>query len=392
MTRGTVLIAKDGRLCVLADAYDDSLLFFSAHVETRFRAFSGMPLVDYNGVNRSRTYKHLEGNAKMIGQSKRRIISLGWFERRRIMDLLAMTFEQADGDLKPSPKFQFYAAELTKSNGRAIRATEVGDEDCQYKPSWPPEYRPYRPPQHRLLDVGDELFQLAVEQYKSFEQVYSGLPTRPKRQTIYEISLASRRLERMTRDLVPWSEESDASLSSEESDSSLPSPKKRKRTATEPSTASPDKRRGKSPPPEREVSTDCGIRKRLPLKTKQTTKLAGIAVFSAKQALLFKPSNEEDQDDEETLPASKLEDEAEPEPEPQFRTPAQREGAGVARIATTPVGDASSVVRSAEESEDMDEEDIDLEMRNVELEQRKVRLHQMRRALEKKMKKRREEG
>lgn len=375
MTRGTVLIAKDGRLCVLADAYDDSLLFFSAHVETRFRAFSGMPLVDYNGVNRSRTYKHLEGNAKMIGQSKRRIISLGWFERRRIMDLLAMTFERTDGDLKPSPKFQFYAAELTKSNGRAIRATEVGDEDCQYKPSWPPEYRPYRPPQHRLLDVGDELFQLAVEQYKSFEQVYSGLPTRPKRQTIYEISLA---------------EESDASLSSEESDSSLSSPKNRKRTATEPSTASRDKRRGKSPPPEREVSTDCGIRKRLPLKTKQTTKLAGIAVFSAKQALLFKPSNEEDQDDEETLPASRLEDEA--EPEPQFRTPVQREGAGVARIAITPVGDASPVVRSAEESEDMDEEDIDLEMRNVELEQRKVRLHQMRRALEKKMKKRREEG
>lgn len=317
--RGTVLIAKDGRLCVLRDSDDDGLVFFQPTPRPGL-----VPLVDYNGVNRStkvpgQTYNDLElleGNAELIGQAFWKWSNnVGKPERsaRRglIMDLLAMTFERNRGDLKPSQKFRFYAAELTNSNGRAI---EDGDQDWRY---------PYRPPEHRLLDVGDELFQLAVEQYKSFSQVYSGLPTHPTAKATEEMNRERQRLE--------------------------------------------------------------------------TTKVAAkVAVVSAKQAL-FNPSNEEDQDDEETLPASKLQEEAQPEPRPeaQSRTPAQREGAGVAKIATTPVGDASSVVLSAEgnedEDEDMDAEDINLEMRHVELEQRKIRLHQMRRALEKK-KRRRKEG
>lgn len=313
--RGTVLIAKDGRLCVLRDSEDDGLVFFQPTPRPGL-----VPLVDYNDVNRSskvpgQTYDDLElleGNAEMIGQAFWKWSNnIGQPERRArrglIMDVLAMTFERHYGNLKPSPKFQFYAAELTNSNGRAI---EVGGKDCRY---------PYRPPEHRLLPVGDELFKLAKEQYKSFEQVYSGLPTRPTAKAIEEINHERQRLE--------------------------------------------------------------------------TTKPAAkVAVVSAKQAR-FNPSNEEDQDDEETLPASKFEEEA--QPEAQACTPAQREGAGVAKIATTPVGDASSVVRSAEgnedEDEDMDAEDINLEMRHVELEQRKIRLHQMRRALEKK-KRRRKEG
>lgn len=315
--RGTVLIAKDGRLCVLRDSEDHGLVFFQPTPRPGL-----VPLVDYNGVNRSskvpgQTYDDLElleGNAEMIGQAFWKWSNnIGQPERRArrglIMDVLAMTFERNYGNLKPSPKFQFYAAELTNSNGRAI---EVGGKDCRY---------PYRPPEHRLLPVGDELFKLAVEQYKSFELVYSGLPTQPTVKAIEEMNRERQRLE--------------------------------------------------------------------------TTKPAAkVHVVSAKQAL-FNPSNEEDQDDEETLPASKLEEEAHPEarPEAQSRTPAQREGAGIAKIATTPVGAASSVVRSAEgkEDEDMDAEDINLEMRHVELEQRKIRLHQMRRALEKK-KRRRKEG
>lgn len=311
--RGTVLIAKDGRLCVLRDSEDDGLVFFQPTPRPGL-----VPLVDYNDVNRSskvpgQTYDDLElleGNAEMIGQAFWKWSNnIGQPERRArrglIMDVLAMTFERNYGNLKPSPKFQFYAAELTNSNGRAI---EVGGKDCRY---------PYRPPEHRLLPVGDELFKLATEQYKSFEQVYSGLPTRPTAKAIKEINRERQRLE--------------------------------------------------------------------------TTKpAANVAVVSAMQAL-FNPSNEEDQDDEETLPASKFEEEA--QPETRACTPAQREGAGVAKIATTPVGAASSVVHSAEgkEDEDMDAEDINLEMRHVELEQRKIRLRQMRRALEKK-KKRRKEG
>lgn len=305
--RGTVLIAKDGRLCVLRDSLDDSLVFVQHPWCNSF-----LPLVDYDGVNRRakdpgqfyKDFELLEGNAELrknnIGKPKRSP------HRLLIMNLLAMTFEQTDGDLKPSPKFRFYAAELTNSNGRAI---EVRGKDCRY---------PYRPPEHRLLDVDDELFSLAAEWYKSINPRHSGFPTHPTAKATEEMNRERQRLE--------------------------------------------------------------------------TTKVAAkVAVVSAKQAL-FNPSNEEDQDDEETLPASKLEEEAQPEPrpeprpEPQSRTPAQREGAGVAKIATTPVGDASSVVRSSEgnEDEDMDAEDINLEMRHVELEQRKIRLHQMRRALEKK--------
>lgn len=369
-TRGTVLIAKDGRLCVLRDSLDDSLVFVQ---HPWYNCF--LPLVDYNGVKRStkvpgqiyKNFELLEGNAELIGQGFRKN-NIGKPKRsprrRLIMDILAMTYEQTDGDLKPSPKFRFYAAELTNPNGRAI---EVRGKDCRY---------PYRPPEHRLLDVDDELFPLAAEWYKS---IIHG-------STDFDSSLSYEE-----DSLVSFSEESDSGPP--KSTPERPTiPKKRKRTATKPSTASGDKRRGKSPPPKTNVSTDCGDRKRPPLKTQKTTKLAAKnAVFSAKQALLFNPSNEEDQDDEETLPASKLEEEA--QPEAQSRTPAQREGAGVAKIATAPVGDASSVVRPAEgnEDEDMDAEDIDLEMRHVELEQRKIRLHQMRRALEKK-KRRRKEG
>lgn len=364
--RGTVLIAKDGRLCVLRDSLDDSLVFVQHPWNRSFQ-----PLVDYNGAYRStrvpgQTYKDLElleGNAELIGQALWWKWSNNARRRGLIMDLLAMTFEQNYGSLKPSPKFRFYAAELTNSNGRAI---EVGGKDCRY---------PYRPPEHRLLDVGDGLFLLAAEWYKSIKHVDSDV-------------VSSLSYERDS--LISFSEESDSGPP--KSTPERPTIPKKRKTATKPSTASRDKRRGKSPPPKTNVSTDCGIRKRPPLKTQKTTKLAAKnAVFSAKQALLFNPSNEEDQDDEETLPASKLEEEA--QPEAQSRTPAQREGAGVAKIATAPVGDASSVVRPAEgnEDEDMDAEDIDLEMRHVELEQRKIRLHQMRRALEKK-KRRRKEG
>lgn len=310
-TRGTVLIAKDGRLCVLRDSLDDSLVFVQ---HPWYNCF--LPLVDYDGVKRStkgsgqiyKDFELLEGNAELIGRGFRKN-NIGKpkrsLRRHLIMDLLAMTFEQTDGDLKPSPKFRFYAAELTNSNGRAI---EVRGKYCRY---------PYRPPEHRLLDVDDELFPLAAEWYKSINYGHAGFPTHAMAKATEELNRERQRLE--------------------------------------------------------------------------TTKPAAkVAVVSAKQAL-FNPSNEEDQDDEETLPASKFEEEA--QPEAQACTPAQQEGAGVAKIATAPVGDASSVVRPAEgnEDEDMDAEDIDLEMRHVELEQRKIRLHQMRRALEKK-KRRRKKG
>lgn len=70
-TRGTVLIAKDGRLCVLRDSVDDGLVFVQPIPGRGFQ-----PLVDYNGVNRRTLVSNqsydayglelLEGNVEMI--------------------------------------------------------------------------------------------------------------------------------------------------------------------------------------------------------------------------------------------------------------------------------------------------------------------------------------
>lgn len=461
-TRGTVLVAKDGRLCVVRDSYDDGLVFIQP---TSKRGFQ--PLVDYNGVNRGSLFQEavcdssdlalLEGNGEIVGQEFWEWSDdVGQAERRArrglIMDLLAMTFEQTDGDLKPSPKFQFYAAELTGLNGRA---TKAGDQDCPY---------PYRPPQHRLLDVGDKVFLLAAKWYKSIKRVYSGVPMRPTRAAIDGMKRERQRLEALEymksdrnanplrktgfpmplpslgsnldvwyqvamRHPEPGSEtdtESDEASLSEQSDSPSSPQESGLTTFSDPSGARdliPLSEKSSSTPPKSTTNQPSISKKRkrammvtlaaLP-NTSKTTSATNAAVPSAKQQLPS-PSNEEDQDDEEALPAFKLKeevpgeaqpeaqpeaqlkeevpDDAQPEAQPEAQScpPAQQESAGVAKIAITPVGDASSVVRSAEENEDMDAEDIDLEMRNVELEQRnveleqrKIRLHQMRRALEKK--------
>lgn len=435
--RGTVLIAKDGRLCVLRDSLDDSLVFVQLPWNRSFQ-----PLVDYNGVNRGTVVSSrsrnvlglelLEGNVEMIGQAiwewsnSTELIQI-CARRVLIMDLLAMTFEQTDSDLKPSRKFQFYAAELTDSNGGA---TQVRDEDCLC---------PYRPPEHRLLDFGDKVFLLAAKHYRSFMHVYSALPMRPTREVMYVMSGGGHSMERMTPDqssnslrktggetrlcrrsrrianvyhapmlyaeptdsdcgIVSLSEQIDSPSSpqgsslitmAEESDSSPPSGERDLVPLLEGSSSNPLK---DQPTISQKRKRTMTVILAVSPNTSTTPSATNAAIPSTKQRLP-NPSNEEDQDDEETLPASKLEDEVpyEAQPEAQPRTPAQREGAGKAKIATRPVGDTSSVVRSAEENEDMDAEDIDLEMRtveleqrNVELEQRKIRLHQMRRALEKK--------
>lgn len=431
--RGTVLIAKDGRLCVLRDSLDDSLVFVQ---HTWNRSFQ--PLVDYNGVNRGKLVSSrsrnvpglelLEGNVEMIGQAFwewSNSTELLQVRARRvlIMDLLAMTFEQTDSDLKPSRKFQFYAAELTHSNGGA---TQVRYGDCLY---------PYRPPEHRLLDYGDKVFLLAAKHYRSFMHVYSALPVRPTREAMYVMSCEGQRLERMTSDqssnssrktgretrlrrrsrrianvyeapmLYAWPTDSDygiVSLSEQIDSPSSPQGSSLITMAEESDSSPPSGERdlvplleGSSSNPLKDQPTISQKRKRtmMVILAVSTTPSATNAAIPSTKRRLPNPSNEEDQDDEETLPASNLEDEVpyEAQPEAQHRTPAQREGAGKAKIATRPVGDTSSVVRSAEENEDMDAEDIDLEMRtveleqrNVELEQRKIRLHQMRRALEKK--------
>lgn len=425
--RGTVLIAKDGRLCVLRDSLDDSLVFVQ---HTWNRSFQ--PLVDYNGVNRGKLVSSrsrnvpglelLEGNVEMIGQAFwewSNSTELLQVRARRvlIMDLLAMTFEQTDSDLKPSRKFQFYAAELTHSNGGATQVRY--EEDCLY---------PYRPPEHRLLDYGDKVFLLAAKHYRSFMHVYSALPVRPTREAMYVMSCEGQRLERMTSDqssnssrktgretrlrrrsrrianvyeapmLYAWPTHSDygiVSLSEQIDSPSSPQGSSLITMAEESDSSPPSGERdlvplleGSSSNPLKDQPTISQKRKRtmmVILAVSTTPSATNAAIHSTKQRLP-NLSNEEDQDDEETLPASNLEDEVpyEAQPEAQPRIPAQREGAGKAKIATRPVGDTSSVVRSAEENEDMDAEDIDLEMRTVELEQRKIRLHQMRRALEKK--------
>ena len=348
MSKGTVFVAEDGRLCVAYDSNNSVMAFLRVKPGDSCKLFE-----DYWGkvLYLSHGLQLAEGNRKMIDKaiwdSSSGVNGQALKVRRAIvMDLLDMTFDDTKNGVKPSGKFDFYAV---TSSGSDLVECESEDESESGEESESDEdvYFTADERLYRLLKPGDELLVLAAEWYISFKNDCPDISTRAAMQKMqvapeddeeYTPKRHSRPRARTRLDKVAtpsMSESASSSSSEDEIQTAQGSITKRKR--------SPD------------------------IATKVVR--YGPAVTRA----------EDDQDDEEIF----QKEETSPVPSNTNDVETIRPSAAEDARSASPVRPVGQAHQENGDDEHMDEEDIDLEMREIELEQRKIKLQKMRKALAK---------